>query len=44
MPYTPAQCRAFAVRAARGLSVPDDWKGHCRKHVQKKAKAKRKQR
>ena len=36
MPYTPAQCRAFAAKAARGEHVPADWRKHCRKDAQKK--------
>ena len=31
MPYSPAQCRKFAVMASRGEKPPQDWKAHCRK-------------
>lgn len=41
MPYTAAQCRKFAVMAARGERVPDDWKEHCRKGAKKKKEKKR---
>lgn len=37
MPYTAAQCRAFAAKAARGERVPADWKEHCRKDKPKKS-------
>lgn len=40
MPYTPAQCRKFAVMAARGEPVPADWKEHCRKRKEKQPKPK----
>lgn len=42
MPYTAAQCRKFAVMAARGERVPDDWKHHCKKENQKKKKPEKK--
>jgi hypothetical protein len=38
MPYTPAQCRAFAVKAKKGQKVPSDWKEHCKKTKRKKKK------
>lgn len=38
MPYTAAQCRKFAVMAARGEKVPADWKEHCKKSSKKKKK------
>lgn len=38
MPYTAAQCRAFAVKAARGERVPSDWKKHCKKGAKKRRK------
>jgi hypothetical protein len=40
MPYTPAQCRKFAVMASKGEKVPADWKKHCRKTKKKGKKGK----
>lgn len=47
MPYTGAQCAAFAVKAERGEDVPADWRKHCKgvkqskksKHKSKKTRA-----
>lgn len=41
MPYTAAQCRAFAAKEARGERVPSDWKHYCKKENQKKEGKKR---
>lgn len=38
MPYTAAQCKVFAIKAARGEKVPADWKKHCKKDTKKVGK------
>jgi len=30
MPFNLKQCRLFGARAAKGLSVPKDWKKYCK--------------
>lgn len=31
MPYSPKQCRLFAVKEKRGEKVPSDWKEKCKR-------------